>query len=422
VKLYDHSTPRPAPWAAGVEVGGDTVVLNRTTGALHVLNDTGAAIWSRLDGSRTVSSIVAEVSEVSGVEPDGVQRDVHQFIASLDRLGLVDLAGAGSPPGGADSELLATRGDPHEAAPEVSASARYGIDAIWVDWYTAQVVDALRSRGVEAILLKGPAIRRWLYSDDPEARGYIDADLLVASQSLQTAAEVLSELGFERHDSRDSEPMNLWADTWRRPADGAVVDLHRTLQGCEHSTVDPWPILRATAVQEEVGGTAVLLPGIPARAVQVVLVSPADRPWRRWNDLKLVLDRLPTDAWMEAAALAAALGVERLFGYRLSQSPSGLACARRIGVRTAPRWWLRWEADPVLRWVAWLAALPSWRARLRLARRLVLPPVSYVRSRDPDAGRRGLLAAYAAWAMHGLRLLPGAGSTLLRSVRRGRQA
>lgn len=403
MRFKDDSTPTPAPSATGVEVDGESVLLDRTSGSLHVLNDVGAAIWSRLDGSRTVGTLVTELSEAFAAEPDSVARDLHEFLERLARLGLLE----GSPPAGDAAPAGAT-----------PVGGSWSLGSIWVDWYTARVVNGLRRRGIEAILLKGPAIRRWLYRDDPEQRGYIDADLLVKEATLPAAAVVLSELGFQREETRSTEPMNLWAETWRRVADGATVDLHRTLQGCEHSTVDPWPVLRATAVEDEVGGTTALLPSIPARAVEVVLVSPADRPWRRWEDLQRVLDQLSADTWVQAAALATALGVERLFGYRLSQSPAGLARAQQIGVRTAPGWWLRWEADPVLRWLAWLAALPGWRARLRLARRLILPPLSYVRSRYPGAASRGLLSSYAAWATHGLRLLPGAGLTLLRSARR----
>jgi hypothetical protein len=211
----------------------------------------------------------------------------------------------------------------------------------------------------------------------------------------------LSELGFEREDDRSSETLSPWAENWRRDSDGAVVDLHSTLHGCEHATVDPWPLLRATADQEPVGGTEALLPSIPARAIQVVLVSPADRPWRRWDDLGRALERLSPETWGEATALARALGVEREFGYRISQA-AGPELAQRLGLPVAPRWWLRWDADPMLAWAALLAELPTWRARLRLARRLMRPPPG---------------SSSVAWAGHMLRLAPGAFATLLRRPR-----
>jgi hypothetical protein len=382
----DQSIPRPAPSTAGVEVDGERVLLDRNSGSLHVLNDVGAEIWARVDGSRTFGSIVDELSEAFQAETERVAPDVQQFLAQLARLGLIEgwQAGADDPPAGPPSN-----------------GGSWNIDAVWVDWYTAQVVDALRSEGVEAILLKGPAIRRWLYRDAPGVRGYLDADLFVPDAALGVAEAVLSDLGFGPED--DSESVSPWAASWRRAADGAVVDLHRTLQGCEYSTVDPWPILRASAVQEEVGGTSVLMPSIPARVVQLVLVSPADRPWHKWPDLERALEQLPAEGWREAAALAQALGVERRFGYRLSQSSAGAEGATRIGVPPAPGWWLRWEADPMLRWVALLAELPGWRSRIGLARQLMRPPAG---------------SSSGAWAMHVLRLVPGAIVTLLRSIRR----
>ena len=381
----DNAIPRPAPSATGVEVGGEKVLLDRTTGSLHVLNDVGAEIWSRLDGSRTVGAIVAELSEAFGEQAPQVATDVHQFLARLARLGLIDgwISVGDAPP-----------------VRETSNGDSLSIDAVWVDWYTAQVVDALAARGIEAILLKGPAIRRWLYRDEPEARGYLDADLLVAPEALTTAEAVLSGLGFEREEGGG---VGQWADSWRRAADGAVVDVHHTLQGCEHSDIEPWPILRASAVREEVGGTTVLMPSIAARALEVALLSPADRPWKNWHDLALALEQLSEDGWRETAALARALGVERRLGYRLSQSPAGASAAERIGLPAAPGWWLRWDADPMLAWAALLAELPSWPARLRLARTLVRPQPGY---------------SYAAWAWQVLRRVPGAALTLLRSVRR----
>lgn len=410
--LAEETVPVPAPAAAAVEIDGATVLLDKTTGSLHLLNHAGAEIWSRLDGSRSVRSIVEDLSEEFGAERSGVARDVREFVSRLAGLGLVESSA------GLDSTCAAEPPSGRLGPPAAPDAALPAVETVWVDWYTAQVVEALRARGVEPILLKGPAIRRWLYIDAPGERGYLDADVLVPSGQLRAAAGVLSELGFRHEGDRGLEPASLWATGWRRDADGAAIDLHRTLHGCEHSTVDPWPVVRDGAVEEEVGGVRVLVPSIPVRAVQIVLVSPADRPWRRWDDLRRVLDRLSLEDWVEAAAVARRLGVERQFGYRLSQSPAGPEFARRLGLDPAPWWWLRFETDPLLRWLVLLGALPSWRARGRLARRLLLPTPDYVRFRDPEAAARGLAAAYGAWVAHVARLLPGAVLTALRSARR----
>lgn len=388
----DQTIPRAAPSAAGVEVDGEPVLLDRSTGSLHMLNEVGAAIWARLDGSHTLSSLVSELSEEFEVDSDRVAHDVREFLAQLAQLGLLEGE---------------TAADGFDRLPMSTDRQSWSLDTVWVDWYTAQVVAALRLRGVQSILLKGPAIRTWLYRDSPGKRGYLDADLLVPVSQLGAAQAVLSELGFEREDEGGMADVYTWAESWRRRTDGAVVDLHRTLQGCEYAPADPWPVLRAAAVEEEIGGTPILLASIPARALQIVLVSPADRPWRRWEDLGRVLERLSAEDWRDVAELARALGVERKFGYRLSQSPAGPEQARRIGVPTAPRWWLRWDADQALRWAAWLAELPSWRARFGLVRQLLKPPTGY--------------SAWG-WATHVLRLAPGAVATLLRRPRTDGQA
>lgn len=397
----DVQCPRRAAAASGLEVDGKPFVLDRSTGSMHVLNDVAAEIWARLDGSSTMSSLVAELSDAFDADPARVERDVQEFIAQLGRLGLLEGSAVAD-----DVELARTEPDRDS----------WSVDTAWVDWYAGQVIAALRENGVEAILLKGPAISRWLYRDAPGDRGYIDADVLVAERDLPAAEAVLSDLGFRHEDARGLERIAVWATSWRRHSDGAVVDLHRTLHGCEQSAINAWPIVSATAASEDVGGVSVALPSIPVRALEIALVGPDDRPWRRWNDLNRALEQLSIDEWRETAALAEALGVERMLGYRLSQSAAGARCAERLGLKTAPAWWLRWEADPMLRWIALLAAVPTMRARVRLATQLITPPVSYVRSRDPAAAPGSVAGAYAAWAVHVLRLLPGAARTLLRSL------
>src|SRR3954463_13466769 len=106
--------------------------------------------------------------------------------------------------------------------------------SIWVDWCTAQAVKALRAEGVRPLLLKGPAVARWLYAENPRRRPYVDVDLLVAPDERAAAERALAALGYDRpaRTWRAEEPPH--AMEWARPSDGAVVDLHRTLHGCEH--------------------------------------------------------------------------------------------------------------------------------------------------------------------------------------------
>lgn len=50
------------------------------------LNESGAAIAQKLDGTRTLEQIVAELVAERGADP----ADVHAFIAELEKKGLVD--------------------------------------------------------------------------------------------------------------------------------------------------------------------------------------------------------------------------------------------------------------------------------------------------------------------------------------------
>src|SRR5215208_7748252 len=56
-------------------------------------------------------------------------------------------------------------------------------------------LSALGSAGVDALLLKGPALARRLYAEG-EARGYADIDLLVPRGELASAQEALTKLGY----------------------------------------------------------------------------------------------------------------------------------------------------------------------------------------------------------------------------------
>ena len=50
------------------------------------LNESGAAIAQKLDGTRTLDVIVAELVAEHGANPD----DIHAFIADLEKKGLVE--------------------------------------------------------------------------------------------------------------------------------------------------------------------------------------------------------------------------------------------------------------------------------------------------------------------------------------------
>jgi len=77
------------------EVGEGTVLV--PTGervvdmnGMVILNDTAKFIWERLDGTRSAQSIAAELEETFEVTTDQASEDVTDFLAELERLGMLE--------------------------------------------------------------------------------------------------------------------------------------------------------------------------------------------------------------------------------------------------------------------------------------------------------------------------------------------
>jgi hypothetical protein len=178
----------------------------------------------------------------------------------------------------------------------VVATAR----ALAIDAVSAQAVLALRTRGVDPILLKGPTTTEWLYAG--EARGYVDADLLVAPDQVVEAARGLEQLGFEpvaHHVSSHAHP-------WVRPADGAEVDLHVSVWGPRAEPRRVWEELWAHSEPATIAGADVRVLGLPARALHIALhaVQHRDNSTKAREDLRRALERAPIEVWRESERLA----------------------------------------------------------------------------------------------------------------------
>jgi len=81
------------------EIEGELVLLDTSSGALHVLNPIGAAVWSELDGQRDVEKIVAALSDAADADIDRVRKDVMSFLEQLGSGGLL----AEAPPAASSS-------------------------------------------------------------------------------------------------------------------------------------------------------------------------------------------------------------------------------------------------------------------------------------------------------------------------------
>lgn len=105
--MMDTRYPTRALGVASRIVGGEAVVVVPARSEAHVLNETGSAVWSMMDGSRDASGIASELAARYGADEADAARDLEAFIGDLRSRG----AAAESD---APSESPAPRGVPPE--------------------------------------------------------------------------------------------------------------------------------------------------------------------------------------------------------------------------------------------------------------------------------------------------------------------
>jgi hypothetical protein len=284
-------------------------------------------------------------------------------------------------------------------SPEMHATMRMLV----LDRGTAEIVVAWRRAGVQSVLLKGPALTRWLYREG-EFRGYVDIDLLVPDSDVGAAEDVLEGLRFERHGLEAIEgDWPRYSRNWVR-SDWMKVDLHQTLAGVGVPPATLWMILTERLEQMNVAGVDVDVLAPSARALVLALHTAKDGPRiaKARHDLGHAIDRLPPDLWVETVRLADQVG-------SLGSLAAGLRLVVPSGVELADRLRLPKQAPleiairskggaPALAFgIDWLVSSPGLRGKGWLVLRKIFPPVSFIRAWSPLAkrGRVGLVAAYA---------------------------
>jgi coenzyme PQQ biosynthesis protein PqqD len=82
------------------EIEGEIIIVPLTSGIgdmedeLFTLNETGRAIWKRLDGHKTLAEVAADLATEFDAPAADIERDVNGFAAELlKRRMLVDTAG-----------------------------------------------------------------------------------------------------------------------------------------------------------------------------------------------------------------------------------------------------------------------------------------------------------------------------------------
>lgn len=298
-------------------------------------------------------------------------------------------------------------------------------DNLRVDAVTARVLQAFDSAGVASVLLKGPAIARWLYTHaDP--RPYRDCDLLVRPSDMERAVAVLESLGFVRfiHPRGLPEWSGEHAIEWWHEEDRIPVDLHSTLAGVDVDDATAWGVLASDTELMVVGGHAARVLAVPVRALHVVLhAAQHGRAFHRPTvDLERALAQVDEPVWHEAVELASRLQAMSAFVAGLRLLPEGqalvvrLALPAEVSVEAALR---ASSPPPVALGLEQLAQARGVRARAAIAWRKFVPPPEFMRRWSPPASRsRARLAtAYLLRTVWILRATPQGARAWLRARR-----
>jgi Uncharacterised nucleotidyltransferase len=244
---------------------------------------------------------------------------------------------------------------------------------------------ALRTSGVEALLFKGAAVARTTYPASWQ-RARADADLLIPPADWDRADKVLTEVvGGRLQDVIDPRVMGQWQ--YRDAETGLLLDVHCRL-------FEPAPFASLVTF-DELAEHSLLVPGLePARgpgrvhALWIALLHPVahhggaiDAVWE--HDVALLAAVMTADDWPDFVALAKRTETCAICRAGLRRAAPDSAPAVVIaeldvrGERSARL--MRARADSALgRHLAFLIALPSWRARAREARARLMPPSDYM--------------------------------------------
>lgn len=299
-----------------------------------------------------------------------------------------------------------------------------------LDGAAIAALTAFESVGIEAVLLKGPALARRLYAEG-ENRGYSDVDLLVRRRDLAWAAEALTTLGYVRaeevlgiDDVADIQHSELWA---RAGEDGGpvLIDLHWRLDGCEAPDDVIWEALVARRGSVDLRGTEAPVLGDAALALHVALHAAQHGPddAKAIGDLARGIERWPREVWGGAAQLAERVQGTAALAAGLRLLPAGTTIAGELGLSPAPE--LEWkihhrDARPrgTFHFRA-MAEAGGLSERVNVLRRSLFPTPRWIRREYPWAARGGalLLLAYARHILRAPLWAARAGRFLIRARR-----
>jgi len=82
--------PRPRPSIVGVELDGESVLLEKDTVQVHHLDQIATLVWNSFDGSVSLGELIQEITEAFQADPDVIRNDVTSLTQRFGRAGLLE--------------------------------------------------------------------------------------------------------------------------------------------------------------------------------------------------------------------------------------------------------------------------------------------------------------------------------------------
>jgi hypothetical protein len=293
-----------------------------------------------------------------------------------------------------------------------------------VDALTAEVAGALGREGIETLVLKGPALAKWLYPG--EVRPYVDSDLMVAPGNRTPAVGVLERLGFVEYLPWMPTPLSLDPGGTAFNRRGAImVDLHCQLPGLGGDPNRVWGCLIASSERQTIGGIELRVPDRDTLILHVVLHAAHHAnlmDGKPLEDLRRALVRFKDSQWSSALQLACAHQGVPAFAAGLRLLPEGedLALRLDLGEVRSLQHEIRREDNVIAEELyALLSADVGIRRKLAIAASDLFPRPDYMRWWSPMArrGKLGLACSYVWRVIWVIDQAPSAIHTLWRIQR-----
>jgi hypothetical protein len=77
-------------WVTSVELDGESVLYDETSGVLHLLDAVATVVWDRLDGTATLDDLAADLSRTFATDRRRVRGDLVAFARQLGRQHLLE--------------------------------------------------------------------------------------------------------------------------------------------------------------------------------------------------------------------------------------------------------------------------------------------------------------------------------------------